>query len=78
MKNLPLIDITDCFSKKDIITKLNLPQKGKSYKIIEQYILENNLDTTHFDVKKSQRVYNKITKNCPVCETEFTALKRAS
>lgn len=76
MKTLPLIDITDCFSKKDIVIKLNLPQKGNSYKIIEEYIITNNLDTLHFDQKKKQRVYSKITKICPVCENEFMTLQR--
>lgn len=78
MKNLPLIDIADCFSKTDLITKLNLPKKGNSYKIVEKYIVDNNLDITHFDSQKNRRVYTKVTKNCPVCETEFTALERTS
>ena len=62
MKNLPLINITDCFSKKDIVIKLNLPQKGNSYKIIEEYIITNNLDTLHFDQKRSKEFTLKLLK----------------
>jgi hypothetical protein len=76
MKNLPLIDITDCFSKKDIIIKLKLPLKGNSYKIISDYILKNNLDISHFDTKKNQRVYNLIEKECPICSKVFTTSER--
>ena len=76
MKDLPLIDITDCFSKKDIIIKLKLPQKGNSYKIIDNYLISNNLNVSHFDPKKKQRTYNKIEKECPVCKEFFFTKER--
>lgn len=71
MKELPLIDITDCFSKKDIAEKLKLPMNGKTYQKIDKYILKHSLNIDHFDSKKKQRIYAKITKECPVCLKTF-------
>ena len=78
MKELPLINISDCFSKKDLINKLNLPKNGKTYKLLNDYIKVNKLDISHFDSCKSKRIYSLISKSCPICNKEFETKERSS
>lgn len=73
--NLPLIDITDCYSKTDISNKLKLPYNGTSMKKVTLYLQHHKLSIDHFDTKRSNRKYNKIIKNCPVCNKEFETLQ---
>ena len=69
IEKLPLINIADCYSKTDIVKKLNLPQNGTSMKKVSEYIEYHKLSTDHFDTKN--RKYKIILKNCPVCNKEF-------
>lgn len=77
MKELPLISISDCFSKKDLADKLNLPNNGKTYKLLDSYIKNNNLDISHFDRHKSKRIYPLVLETCPVCNTKFKTKERS-
>lgn len=70
---LPIIDISDCFTKKDVAVKLNLSLNGRTYTIVDEYIKHHGLSTAHFDPAKKSRKYTKIVKQCPVCGTDFEA-----
>lgn len=71
IQNLPIVDISDCLNITDIIRKLNLPNNGKSTKLIKDYILLHNLCTKHFDMQHKNRIYPLVTKECPVCNKAF-------
>lgn len=75
IQNLPIIDISDCLNITDIIKKLNLPENGKSTKLVKDYILLHNISTDHFDMQYKNRKYVTITKSCPVCNKLFNTLK---
>lgn len=72
MKNLPIIDITDCYNKSDVARKLKLSINGKSMQIVERYILKYNLSILHFDLQNSNRKYKLTQKICPICNNIFT------
>lgn len=71
MQQLPLTDISDCFSKRDIAKKLNLSLNGTTYKKIDKYIIDYSLNTDHFDSYKSRRKYENVEKTCPICTNTF-------
>lgn len=63
----------------ELSKKLNLKFfNGKIKKNLEQKCLDFNCDTNHFDPHKKLkelRIYEKINKNCPICNSVFETLK---
>jgi hypothetical protein len=67
--------IKDSFSYSEVCRKVNWVINGTTIKLVKQFITDNNLDASHFDRYKSNRdnrVYELITKSCPVCNKTFT------
>lgn len=50
-------------------------QNGNTNKKIKKFIEDYNIDISHFDKQKLNRKWERIDKECPVCETKFTILK---
>lgn len=69
--NYPLIDISDCYNYSDVMKKLKLPINGRYSKIAKQYIIDNNLSTSHFGTQNRNIKHKQITKVCPVCNANF-------
>lgn len=70
-KELPIITIEDCYSYADVVIKLGLSRKGTNTVVAKNYIINNNLDTSHFNKRHKVIKYKEITKTCPVCSTKF-------
>lgn len=68
--------IKQCSSKTDFAKRLGYNYyNGKASKYVTDIINEHNLDISHFDGGKSKnRKYERVTKQCPVCEKPFEAL----
>lgn len=64
--------ISDCNSITDIINKFELKYNGRLISKIKKYLIENNIDISHFYKTK----YQTITINCPICNKEFTTKSR--
>lgn len=76
--NLPVLDITDCFTLKEIAIKLGLPLNGRSTKQVREYLTYNNIDSSHLDPNKNKyRKYKIISKECPVCNLVFSTREGA-
>lgn len=59
-------------SKSDVCRALGFPINGTGLRKVNEIILENNIDITHFDRGKSKiRKYLIIDKECPVCGNWF-------
>lgn len=69
--------IKECFSYSDVCRKLNISNNGTGMRKVKKIIEDNQIDISHFDSGYSKRLikYPKITKICPVCDTEFEAFK---
>lgn len=70
MENIVEI-IKECYNKSELCNKLGLPLNGNGFRKVNNLIEINNLDITHFDIKKKSRKYKIIKKNCPVCKSLF-------
>ena len=55
----------------DICKKYNFCDNGKSRNTIKKFILEYNLDISHFGLKTHLIKYPRIEKECPVCKNKF-------
>jgi hypothetical protein len=51
---------------------LGLPNNGTGGRVFKKLVLRYSLDLSHIEQKKSLRKYKTVTKNCPVCTSEFT------
>lgn len=61
-----------CYSLSDFCKINDFPLNGVGYKKAREIIENYNLDITHFDNGKSKKTkYEKIKRNCPVCNKEF-------
>ena len=71
--HLKLVSIKNCFCYQDIIKKLKLPVNGTSNRLVKEYIKLHNLDISHFDRNRKNRVHSEINKICPVnsCNKKF-------
>lgn len=65
----PKVDISDCFTKIDIIKKAGIPLTNYGKLLVNEYILHYNLDISH--LKMLRKTYTDINKQCPVCNKEF-------
>jgi hypothetical protein len=51
--------VKESFSFAEVLRKLNKIRSGDSYKIIKRFIERNNIDISHFDPYKYNRIINK-------------------
>lgn len=63
--------IEDSSSKAECNKRIWGYSNGKTSSKLDKLILENNIDISHFGRK---RKYDKIEKECPVCQTRFKTL----
>jgi hypothetical protein len=62
-------------SYNDVSFKIFGFSNGQTLKKIRNFVFNNNIDISHFDVKKKQRKYEIIEKKCPICGKKFTDKK---
>ena len=67
--------VKECHSYNDLSVKMFGFSNGKTLKKLRNFVFNNRLDTTHFDVRKNKRKYEIIEKICPVCGKTFTDKK---
>jgi hypothetical protein len=68
--------IEESHSKSDVARALKLPINGSGLRKVSKII--KDYDTSHFDVywkNKNSLKYERIKKNCPVCNKEFETQK---
>lgn len=64
--------INDCYSLSDVSRKLCGYVNGSGIRKATELVEKNNLDISHFDNGISKKAkWKVITKECPVCGTEF-------
>jgi len=63
--------IKESFSINDISIKLYGYTNGRSITKINNFIVENNIDISHFDNGVKNRKYIIIEKECPICGAKF-------
>ena len=70
-------EIKNCYSLSAFCKVLGLHNNGNNIKKVKKIILNNNLDSSHFNGNLKAKIkYETIEKNCPVCEKKFTSQKR--
>lgn len=71
--------VASSLSYADVLRKLNLHDNGTIRRKIKRLVLEHDLNTDHFNSKKSRISKNtkwqKIEKECPVCKSKFITKK---
>jgi hypothetical protein len=64
--------IKESFTYKDVCNSLIGNDRSYARSKIKAIIKDNNISIEHFDSNHNNRgVYQKVKKNCPVCDTEF-------
>lgn len=63
--------IKECKSVSDILKKINIINNGFNNDKVKKIIADNNLDSSHFNVKNK---YKKVKKECPKCNNEFETM----
>ncbi|NJO63298.1 MAG: HNH endonuclease [Richelia sp. RM2_1_2] len=73
-----MIDIVETIkssaSKSEVCEKLKWPNNGRSFKKIDQFVIDYNLNVD-FTKLRRKRKYELIKKICPVCQKEFETQK---
>jgi len=68
--------LKECNSKTEFAEKLGYSYYGgKSAREVNQIFDEYGLDSSDFDRGKKNRKYERVKKECPVCEKTFTTKK---
>ncbi len=62
--------VSECYSMTELHEILHIPRNGRYTKE-----LKNKLNNTNATFKSKKPKYEQITKNCPICNSEFTTLK---
>jgi hypothetical protein len=63
-------------SKSDVCKKLGYHINGTGFRKVHKLIDEHNIDISHFGNGSEKLMkYERITKKCPVCESEFETKK---
>lgn len=67
--------ISVSFNIRDCLMKLDWSDCGYRRKIIKEFIKTHDIDTSHFNMQIKKKKYEKIVKNCPICESQFSTRK---
>lgn len=68
--------VDDSLAVSQVLNKLGFSNKGQYVKIVREFLLENDIDISHFTPNGTPKA-RKITKTCPCCFNEFTTEPRA-
>lgn len=72
-------EIKNCSSLTQFCKVLNLHPNGNGMKKAKEIIIQNELDSTHFNRNLKAKIkYEIIEKECPVCATKFKTQKRGN
>lgn len=70
--------VKESVSKSEVCRKLGLHSNGTGLRKIVELCEKYSVDISHFSHKaaidKFQKVYQRVTKNCPVCQKQFETL----
>jgi len=73
-----LLEIVDnCLANKHVLTKLGFSSKGQYVGIVSKYLIDNEIDTSHFTPNGLPKV-SKIVKQCLNCGAEFHTEPRST
>jgi len=64
------------YSRYQILNTLKISTSGHHMLQLQKLLLDNKIDTSHFQRGINQRKYEQITKSCPVCGILFKTQKR--
>lgn len=64
--------VDDSFATTQVLAKLGFSGKGQYVKIVRNFLIENDIDISHFTTNGKASV--KITKICPICNNSFTVI----
>jgi len=62
--------VDDSLAVSQVLDKLGFSNKGQYVQIVRQFLLDNDIDLSHF-TPNGRPLVPKITKVCPVCSSEF-------
>lgn len=72
-ETLTQCQVNNCYSYSDVCRLMGWPLNG-TYSRKAKRLVEN-LDISHFGSNPKSRKYERITKDCPICEEQFQTLK---
>lgn len=71
--------VKESVSKSEVCRKLGIAGNGIGLKKVTTLAEQYNVDISHFShkaaISKFQKIYERITKECPVCNSKFETLK---
>jgi len=63
--------VFDSYSINDLCEKLFGYNNSRVSKKVKEFINENEIDISHFNVENKNRIYEIVEKDCPICGTKF-------
>ncbi|MHA2407448.1 MAG: endonuclease domain-containing protein, partial [Candidatus Ranarchaeia archaeon] len=63
------------YSISQVLKKIGWSDNGRCRKRLKQFIHDNEIDISHFDVGRVNRKYDVVTKQCKFCGTDFETKK---
>lgn len=71
LENTELFELVDSsLSSTEVLKKLGYAKKGQYVKLVGSFLLDNNIDTSHFTSNGKPKV-DDLEKICPVCKNTF-------
>ena len=67
--------IAKCYSKSEVIREMGWKDSGYSRRKIDAEISTYGLDISHFQLNAAKKIYERISKICPVCGETFITKK---
>jgi hypothetical protein len=67
--------VARCYSKSEVIRELGWKDSGYARRKLDAEISIHALDISHFQLNASKKIYERISKVCPVCGDMFTTRK---
>ena len=68
--------VDDCLANSQVLQKLGYSAKGQYTCIVKQFLLDNDIDISHF-TPNGKPLVPKIEKVCPVCSSKFKTEPRS-
>lgn len=79
--NIPIPELksltAESYSRYQILKRLKISVSGQHMSQLQTLLLDNKIDTSHFQRGIAQRKYKRITKQCPVCGILFETQLRS-
>ena len=67
--------VDDSLATVQVLDKIGFSSKGQYVQIVRQFLLDNEIDISHF-TPNGRPLVPKIKKTCPVCSSEFNTEPR--